>query len=95
MDQETFQLLARFIIQTRKIIGAVDSTRLVKDSAYAAAVFDQVEAVAEEDLMMLSLTLRHRLGLLTAASQNTNKPAVTLAPEPAPSGAKYKFGARS
>ncbi|MES2932380.1 MAG: hypothetical protein V4805_02690 [Pseudomonadota bacterium] len=95
MDNETFQLLARFIIKTRKIIGAVDSNRLVNDQKYAAETFDKVEAVADEEVMMLSLTLRHRLGLL---QQEPAKPEQVKKPEPAPeppSPSKYKFGARS
>ena len=100
MDNETFQLLAKFIIKTRKIVGAVDSSKLVNEPIYAAGVFDKVEAVADEELMMLSLALRQQLGLLQKVATPLSaavaaKPVSDNKPASADGNAKYKLGARS
>jgi hypothetical protein len=87
MDNDTILLLARFTIQARKLIGAIDSNQLANDETYRNHIFQQIDAQAEEELLLLSLTLRNKLGSLGATK---------TAEEPAPNNVtdKYKFGAR-
>ncbi len=89
MDNDTILLLARFTIQARKLIGAIDSNLLANDEAYRNSIFQQIDAKAEEELLLLSLTLRNKLGALGKAK---------TVEEPAPRTDnvtdKYKFGAR-
>ncbi|PPC94822.1 MAG: hypothetical protein CTY33_02730 [Methylotenera sp.] len=89
MDNDTILLLARFTIQARKLIGAIDSNLLANDETYRNQVFQKIDAQAEEELLLLSLTLRNKLGALGA---------VKTVEEPAPRTDnvtdKYKFGAR-
>lgn len=85
MDNDTIVLLARFTIQARKLIGAIDSNMLVNDEIYRNSIFQQIDAKAEEELLLLSLTLRNKLS-------TKNK---TAAEEPAKTdNVKYRFGAR-
>lgn len=85
MDNDTIVLLARFTIQARKLIGAIDSNMLVNDEIYRNSIFQQIDAKAEEELLLLSLTLRNKLS-------TKNKTAVE---EPAKTdNVKYRFGAR-
>jgi hypothetical protein len=87
MDNDTIVLLARFTIQARKLIGAIDSNMLVNDEIYRNSIFQQIDAQAEEELLLLSLTLRNKLN-------PQNKAA---AAEPAKTDnvtEKYRFGAR-
>lgn len=88
MDNDTILLLARFTIQARKLIGAIDSNMLANDETYRNSIFQQIDAQAEEELLLLSLTLRNKLGSLNKSS---------AAVEPIKSDNvtdKYKFGAR-
>lgn len=88
MDNDTIILLARFTIQARKLIGAIDSNMLANDETYRNNIFQQIDAQAEEELLLLSLTLRNKLGSLNKSS---------VAAEPVKSDNvtdKYKFGAR-
>lgn len=88
MDNDTIVLLARFTIQARKLIGAIDSNMLANDATYRNNIFQQIDAQAEEDLLLLSMTLRSKL-------ENAGKKAVEE-PERKPDNVtdKYKFGAR-
>lgn len=89
MDNDTIVLLARFTIQARKLIGAIDSNQIANDEVYRNQIFQQIDAKAEEDLLLLSLTLRNKLGTLGAS-----KPAEAPAPRTDNVTDKYKFGAR-
>ncbi|HSI44113.1 MAG TPA: hypothetical protein VK949_07195 [Methylotenera sp.] len=87
MDNDTIVLLARFTIQARKLIGAIDSNMLINDEIYRNGIFQQIDAKAEEELLLLSLTLRNKLD-----SQNKAKTVEPAKPDNATE--KYKFGAR-
>jgi hypothetical protein len=89
MDNDTILLLARFTIQARKLIGAIDSNLLANDETYRNSIFQQIDAKAEEELLLLSLTLRNKLGSLGKA-QTVEEPA----PRTDNVSDKYKFGAR-
>jgi hypothetical protein len=90
VDNDTLKLLARFTIQARKIVGSIDTNLLAKDSLYSAKIFQRVEELADEELVLLSLTLRQKLGLLEV---NT-KSSPDAEPEPPQDKTQYKFGAR-
>lgn len=85
MDNDTIVLLARFTIQARKLIGAIDSNLLVNDEAYRNSIFQQIDAKAEEELLLLSLTLRNKLN--HAEKAKVAEPVNT-------DNVKYRFGAR-
>lgn len=85
MDNQCLILLSKFSVAARPIVGAVNSAKMLRDRAYASEIFEQVDAVGNEELILLSLDLQNMLGLLAAPAE---KPA-----EPAPT-AKYIFGAR-
>lgn len=90
MDNETLILLARFTIQARKLIGTIDSNLLANDDTYRNGIFQQIDAQADEDLLILSMNLRNKLGTFLPQSP-TKEPAK----EPVVESKKYKFGARS
>lgn len=85
MDNQCLILLSKFSVAARPIVGSVNSAKMLRDSAYAAEVFAQVDAVGNEELILLSLDLQNMLGLLTAPPE---KPAEQTA------SPKYMFGAR-
>jgi hypothetical protein len=89
MDNDTIVLLARFTIQTRKLIGPIDSNQLTHDEAYRNQIFQLIDAKAEESLLLLSITLRNKLSTL-------GKTKVADEPLPRTDNVtdKYKFGAR-
>lgn len=89
MDNDTMVLLARFTIQARKLIGAVDSNLLANDEIYRNSIFLQIDAKAEEEVLLLSLSLRNKLGTL-----GTAKPIEESSKKPNNVTDKYKFGAR-
>ena len=87
--------LARFKLAVRRQLDqTVDLERLVQDPAYAQVRLAQIEEIADdEDLLVMVLTLRHKL--LPA------RPLVVAKPVLASSSAEktvvsrdYKFGAR-
>lgn len=84
MNNNTLRNLAQFTTQARKVIGRVDATKLVQDREYAVDVFKKVEEQGDEDLVLLSLTLRNDLGMMA-----TEQTPDTVSNE------KYKFGARN
>jgi len=86
MNNDTMLLLARFTIQARKLIGAIDSNLLANDEAYRNEIFKRIDAEAEEDLLLLSLTLRSKLGTLVSIEEPAAKADNVVD--------KYKFGAR-
>lgn len=88
MDNDTIILLARFTIQARKLIGAIDSNMLANDEVYRNNIFQQIDAQAEEELLLLSLTLRNKLGSLGQTKTVTEPVKSDNVTE------KYKFGAR-
>lgn len=89
MDNNALILLARFTFQARKFVGAIDSNQLVNDATYRNNIFQQLDALADEDLLVLSMQLRSILEVAPAL-ENQTKAKVTT---PTADG-KYKFGAR-
>lgn len=90
MEADLLKLLAQLRILMKKERGAqLDLEKLMNDPAYARQVCAQAEESENETLVMVSIALREKLGLLKAGA----KPAAEKAPEPAKG--KYLHGARS
>lgn len=89
MDNELLVMLSKFSVAARKVIGPVNPAKVLKDKEYARRIFEQADAEGDEELLVISLALQHKLGLFD------DKPA----PAPSPKReeivvAKYLFGAR-
>lgn len=85
MDNQCLVTLSKFSVAARKVIGAVNPAKLLKDRNYSAEIFEKVDEMGDEELVLLSLDLQNMLGLLgTAPNQEA------AAPEK-----KYMFGARN
>jgi hypothetical protein len=91
MDNETLLLLARFTFQARKIVGAIDSNLLANDANYRNNIFQQIDAQADEGLLVLSMQLRNKLD---PAQPTTQAPKPEPEKPSPPEAGKYKFGAR-
>lgn len=85
MDNQCLVTLSKFSVAARKVIGAVNPAKLLKDRNYSTEIFEKVDEMGDEELVLLSLDLQNMLGLLGAAPS----PEAT-APEK-----KYMFGARN
>lgn len=48
MDNQCLVVLSKFSVAARKIIGAVNPAKLIKDPKYATEVFEQVDALGDE-----------------------------------------------
>jgi hypothetical protein len=90
MDDETFKLLASFIIKSRRSVGAIDATRLANDPEYASLMFERVEEFGDEELVMIVLRLKDKMGLLKKLSKNMPPATFSAMVQ----SAKYKLGAR-
>ncbi len=85
MDNQCLVVLSKFSVAARKVIGAVNPAKLLKDRAYSAEIFQKVDAMGDEELILLSLDLQNILGLLD----------VSTIKDTASAEKKYMFGARS
>jgi hypothetical protein len=66
-------------------VGSVNSAKMIRDSQYAAEIFEQVDEIGNEELILLSLDLQNMLGMLASpAAEKVEQPAAP----------KYIFGAR-
>ena len=90
MDNEALIMIARFTFQARKLLGAVDSNSLVNNADYRNEIFKKIDAEADEDLLILSLNLRAKLGDLISNPVVVAEPKKEIAAEPN----KYVLGAR-
>lgn len=64
MDNQCLIKLSKFSVLARKIIGPVNAAKMIKDSAYSVEVFQKVDELGDEELILLSLDLQAMLGLL-------------------------------
>lgn len=90
MDNELLVLLSKFSVAARKVIGPVNPAKVVKDQEYAKHVFEQADALGDEELLLVSLELQNKLGFLDGKVVPISAP-VKKEEEVA---AKYLFGAR-
>jgi len=58
MDNETLNLIAKFISRARKLFGPVDLQQFIRNENYREGVFTQAEIKTDEELLTLSLLLR-------------------------------------
>lgn len=106
-NKEDFSQLARFKLLMRQVHHyTVDLSDLAADREYAKQTLDLAEDTDHEELMLLAIELRSRLGLLTpaTAAPSTPTPAPTMPtpaapiqptadPEP-PKNERYRFSLR-
>lgn len=85
MDNQCLIILSKFSVAARKVIGAVNPAKLIKDSSYSNEIFQKVDALGDENLILLSLELQNLLGAFNIA------PLQELPAEKK----KYMFGARN
>lgn len=85
MDNQCLVALSKFSVIARKTIGAVNPAKMVRDTQYAAEIFEQVNELGDEELILLSLDLQQLLGLLTPTAAEA-APVIQK---------KYMFGARN
>lgn len=90
MDNELLVMLSKFSVAARKVIGPVNPAKVVKDQEYAKQVFEQADALGDEELLLVSLELQNKLGLL----DQKVVPIATPAKKEEVVAAKYLFGAR-
>lgn len=86
MDNQCLVVLSKFSVAARKVIGAVNPAKLLKDRSYSTEIFQKVDAIGDEELILLSLDLQNMLGLLDTSSIQEVSSSVEK---------KYMFGARS
>lgn len=84
MDNQCLILLSKFSVAARKIIGTINPAKMIRDRHYAIEIFQQVDELGDEELILLSLDLQNLLGLLGPAIDEV-APATEK---------KYVFGAR-
>lgn len=99
MDRETLNEMVKLKFASRKAGGPeIDLVKLAGDAIYADEVFRAVEALPDETLVLLAMTLRDKFGLL-AAQPVSPPPVVEPVPqapaEPTETAARYMLGARS
>jgi hypothetical protein len=89
LDNELLVMLSKFSVAARKVIGPVNPAKVLKDQEYAKRIFEQADAVGEEDLLLISLALQSKLGFLEEITPSVATPKQEEMP-----AAKYLFGAR-
>lgn len=89
MDNALLVLLSKFSVAARPVLGSINPAKVLKDAEYAKKIFEQADSLGDEQLLMLSLELQNKLGLL----EMDLKVPTQAAQEQAPS-VKYLFGAR-
>ncbi len=89
MDNDLLILLSRFSVTARKQIGAVNPAKLFKDKEYAKVIFELAATEGNEELVMMSLNLQTKLGLLTPVVMQ--KPIENKRED---TRVKYMYGAR-
>lgn len=87
MDNQCLVLLSKFSVAARKAVGSINSAKMIRDREYAAGIFQQIDAIGDENLLLLSLDLQNLLGLLEVP-ENEKTATHKAAAE------RYVFGAR-
>jgi len=87
MDNQCLILLSKFSVAARKFIGSVNSAKMIRDNHYASDIFQQIDEIGDEELILLSLDLQNVLGMLKL-------PEIEKETLHETSKEKYVFGAR-
>lgn len=66
MDNEAFILATRVVHQSRKLVGAIDTKKFIRDADYRDGLLAQIEVHHEADLEVLKLAenLKQKLAKL-------------------------------
>jgi len=91
MDNQCLILLSKFSVAARKFIGSVNSAKMIRDSHYASDIFQQIDEIGDEELILLSLDLQNVLGMLKMPEIEKEKEKEVVQES---SKEKYVFGAR-
>ncbi|MFW5431432.1 MAG: hypothetical protein ACKE5M_02040 [Methylophilaceae bacterium] len=86
MNNDTMRLVAQFTIRARKVIGQVDLKQFTEDENYREEIFKKMDEHGDEDLLVMSLSLRDSL----KEASNNDQEAETKPETPT----KYVFGPR-
>lgn len=103
MDNQNLVLLSKFSVSARRLIGAVNPAKLLKDNEYSAEIFNKVFELGDEELITLSLQVQNMLDQMSVSATATSakvvsiKPVIVTATDSDIKSAeqKYMFGARS
>ena len=95
MDSNGLVLLSKFSVSARRLIGAVNPAKLIKDSEYSADVFQKAFELGDEELIMLALEVQTMLGLLAISAPTASATKVAPIKTVIAEDKKYMFGARS
>lgn len=63
MNNATMITLSQFITKSRKVLGSINSSKMIADKNYARAIFKRVDEEGDADLVLLALSLKGQLGL--------------------------------
>lgn len=89
MDNEILKKVAKLGILARKQgTTKLDFNRLLTDSAYANLMLSELERCDDEELLLLCLSLKQDLGLLSNMLGNSPKPAAVT------NSTRYMFSTR-
>jgi hypothetical protein len=96
MDNELLKKLAHLKILLKRNGGiAVDITQLIADPAYARDLLTKAEEIDSEEIVLLALDLKDKLGLLKLPPAQPTAPVKVADEEEKPKPAqKYVLGAR-
>ncbi len=95
MDNKNLVLLSKFSVSARRLIGAVNPAKLIKDSEYSAEIFQKAFELGDEELIMLSLEVQSMLGLITESPRVGSTAKATPNKTSEIIEQKYMFGARN
>ncbi|PCI60948.1 MAG: hypothetical protein COB34_01815 [Methylophilaceae bacterium] len=90
MNNNTLRLIAQFTVRARKLIGTIDLKQFTENETYRESIFSQVDDKGDEELLIMTLSLREVLANPEESDQKEED--TTNAKDAAPK--KYLFGAR-
>lgn len=89
MNNNTLRLIAQFTVRARKVIGTIDLKQFTENESYREDIFRQVDDKGDEELLIMTLSLREALAKSEESSQEEVEPdSKDTSPK------KYLFGAR-
>ena len=95
MDQAMLKELAHFKLLLKKTAShSTDIEKLLTDKAYAKQVLSLAEESDNEELILMALDLKDKLGLLPQANSAPESKPEEAEPEEGKAKDKYVFGAR-
>lgn len=90
------RLLARFKLQVRRLLNqAVDLEKLAKDPEYAQVRLAEIEEVADDEELLVTLVRLRTLLCPVAAAPESPAPPLGENPQTRAAARDYRFGARA